>query len=176
MRLLTAVPDSVLWLPESNAAAMRNLRSEARTRGIDPTRLVFAPFAAKQEDHLARLKLADLFLDTWPYNAHTTAADALAVGLPVLTYQGGAFPARVASSLLHAMGLPELITQSWADYEDLALALVRDPGRLSALKAKLMANKATHPLFDTEKFCRAFEDLLFSVAQRQPKAASKTTI
>ena len=176
MSLLDKVPDAVLWLVARNEDTKANFRNAAEMSGISGKRLVFAERVPRVEDHLARYRLADLFLDTWPYNAHTTAADALAVGLPVLTYQGGAFPARVASSLLHAMGLPELITQSWADYEDLALALVRDPGRLSALKAKLMANKATHPLFDTEKFCRAFEDLLFSVAQRQPKAASKTTI
>ena len=169
MSLLAKVPGAVLWLVARNEETKANFRNAAEMSGISGKRLVFAARVPRVEDHLARYRLADLFLDTWPYNAHTTAADALGVGLPVLTYQGGAFPARVASSLLHAIGLPEMITQSWADYEALALALVTDPVRLAALKAKLSANKMTHPLFDTEKFCRAFEDLLFSVAHSQPK-------
>lgn len=163
MSLLAKVPGSVLWLVARNETTQANFRNAAEMFGIEGHRLVFAGRVPKVEDHLARYRLADLFLDTWPYNAHTTAADALGSGLPVLTYMGGAFPARVAASLLHAIGLPEMITHSWEDYEAMALDLVRDPQRLNAIKAKLAANKATHPLFDTAKFSRAFEDLLISV-------------
>lgn len=167
MSLLDQVPGSVLWLVARNEQTQKNFRHAAEMFGIAGHRLVFAGRVPRVEDHLARYRLADLFLDTWPYNAHTTAADALGAGLPVLTYMGGAFPARVAASLLHSIGLPEMITHSWADYEKLALDLVRDQPRLAALKARLRANKETHPLFDTKKFCRAFEDLLFSVAPAQ---------
>ena len=134
-----------------------HLRREAQARGIDPTRLVFAGRVPLVEDHLARYRLADLFLDTSPYNAHTTAADALMVGLPVVTCQGAAFPARVAASLLHAIGLPELITHSLEDYEALVLKLIADPPRLQEIKARLQANKQTHPLFDSDRFCRNLE-------------------
>jgi len=171
MSLLLQVPGAVLWLVARNEETKANFRNAAEMLGVSGKRLVFAARVPRVEDHLARYRLADLFLDTWPYNAHTTAADALGVGLPVLTYQGGAFPARVASSLLHAIGLPEMITQSWSDYEALALELARDPARLAALKTKLLANKATHALFDTKKFCLAFEDLLFSVAHNRPQLA-----
>ena len=168
MSLLDQVPGSVLWLVARNEQTQKNFRHAAEMFGVAGNRLVFAGRVPRVEDHLARYRLADLFLDTWPYNAHTTAADALGAGLPVLTYMGGAFPARVAASLLHSIGLPEMITHSWADYEKLALELVKDQPRLAELKARLLANKSTHPLFDTQKFCRAFEDLLFSVAHSAP--------
>lgn len=164
MSILDQVPGSILWLVARNEQTQKNFRHAAEMFGVAGNRLVFAGRVPRVEDHLARYRLADLFLDTWPYNAHTTAADALGAGLPVLTYMGGAFPARVAASLLHSIGLPEMITHSWADYEKLALELVRDQPRLAVLKARLLANKATHPLFDTKKFCAAFEDMLFSVA------------
>ena len=108
-------------------------------------------------EHLARHRLADLFLDTLPYNAHTTASDALWAGLPVLTCQGASFAARVASSLLQAVGLPELVTTSLADYEALALRLAGDARLLGELRARLGANRLTHPLFDTPRFCRHIE-------------------
>src|SRR5262249_56753103 len=111
-------------------------------------RLIFAP-RMKLEDHLARCRLADLFLDTLPYNAHTTASDALWVGLPVLTCMGKAFAGRVAASLLRAIGLPEMVTSNMADYEALALMLARDPARLGQIKVKLARNRETDPLFDT---------------------------
>jgi protein O-GlcNAc transferase len=150
MRLLAQVPGSVLWLVTRGEVAQRNLRAAAEARGIAPTRLVFAGRVPRVEDHLARYRQADLFLDTHPYNAHTTAADALMAGLPVLTYMGGSFPSRVAGSLLHAIGLPELATQSLAAYEAMALQLSQEPERLAAFKQRLQANLATHPLFDTE--------------------------
>ncbi|MFM7418294.1 MAG: hypothetical protein ACKO54_01095, partial [Alphaproteobacteria bacterium] len=132
MRILNAVPDSVLWLLANEAEAMERLRAVATGQGIDPARLVFAPNLPSAQ-HLARHRLAELFLDTLPYNAHTTASDALWAGLPVLTHMGQAFAGRVAASLLHAVGLPELITHDAAAYEALAIALGRDSTRAGAL-------------------------------------------
>lgn len=157
MRLLHRVPGSVLWLMSRGDTYQKNLRREAERRGVDPVRLVFASRVPLVEDHLARYRQADLFLDTHPYNAHTTAADALMAGLPVMTYMGNAFPARVAGSLLNAVGLRELITHSLEEYEALAFKLVTTPGLLTELKAKLIAGKATYPLFDTAAFCRNLE-------------------
>jgi predicted O-linked N-acetylglucosamine transferase (SPINDLY family) len=157
MRLLAAVPDSVLWLLEDSRPTTANLRAAASARGIAPERLVFAP-RAPQKEHLARHRLADLFLDTLPYNAHTTAADALWMGLPVVTCRGEAFAGRVAASLLHAGGLPELVTQTMAEYEALALALARDASRLQALRHRLAEERSRCPLFDTDRFRRHMED------------------
>ena len=156
LRLLAAVPDSILWLLSDNQTAKRNLTAAAAARGIDPARLVFAP-PAPPAAHLARHQLADLFLDTLPYNAHTTASDALWAGLPVLTLLGQQFDGRVAASLLEAMGLAELVTNSLADYEALALWLARDPEKLDGLRAKVAANRRTSPLYDTDRFRRALE-------------------
>jgi len=157
MRLLRQVDDSVLWLSCGNAHTVKNLCREAQARGVDPDRLVFALRVPLNEDHLARVRLADLFLDTLYYNAHTTAADALWVGVPVLTRPGATFASRVAGSLLGAIGLPELITTSLEDYESLALQLARDPARLAALRQKLGRNRDTYPLFDTHRFTRHLE-------------------
>lgn len=156
MRLLAAVPGSVLWLLRDNDGAERNLRKEAAARGIDPERLIFAG-RTSLEDHLARHRLADLFLDTLPYNAHTTASDALWAGLPVVTCLGQAFAGRVAASLLNAIGLPELVTHNLANYEALALKLAADPEALKAVRVKLVANRLTQPLFDTDRFRRNIE-------------------
>jgi len=157
MRLLAKIPGSTLWLMSRGDLCQINLRKEAEARGIDPSRLVFASRVPLVEDHLARYRQADLFLDTHPYNAHTTAADALMAGLPVVTYMGNAFPARVAGSLLNAIGLPELITHSLDEYEGLAFKLATQPALLEDLKQRLSANKATYPLFDTAGFCRNVE-------------------
>ena len=165
MRLLRQVEGSVLWLLEGNAAAPRNLRREAAARGIAPERLVFAP-RMKHEDHLARHRLADLFLDTLPYNAHTTASDALWAGLPVLTCLGTTFAGRVAASLLQAVGLPELITRSLGDYESLALQLANDATMLAAIKQKLARNRETFPLFDTDRFRRHIEAAYVAMWER----------
>jgi protein O-GlcNAc transferase len=157
MRLLREVPDSVLWLLNDNGGAVENLRREASARGIDPvTRLIFADRVGV-EDHLARHRLGDLFLDTLPYNAHTTASEALWAGLPVLTCQGQAFAGRVGASLLFAIGLPELVTQNLTEYEDLALKLARHPTWLAEIKTRLLRNRDTHPLFDTDRFRRNIE-------------------
>ncbi|MFO1248721.1 MAG: tetratricopeptide repeat protein [Alphaproteobacteria bacterium] len=156
MRLLAAVPGSVLWLLDDNESARGHLRVAAAARGIDPARMVFAP-RVQQAAHLARHRLADLFLDTLPYNAHTTASDALWSGLPLVTCKGKSFDGRVAASLLIAIGLPELITTSLRDYEALALSLARDPARLAGIRGRLAANRLSSPLFDTAAFCAAIE-------------------
>ena len=156
MRLLAKVPGSVLWLFEDNAGATANLRAAALARGIDPQRLIFAP-RMPLEKHLARHRLADLFLDTLPYNAHTTASDALWVGLPLVTCKGDSFPGRVAASLLNAIGLPELAADSLDAYEALALRLAHDASLLQSFRDKLQQNRLTHPLFDADRFRRNIE-------------------
>jgi len=165
MRLLKRLDGSVLWLFENNAAAARNLQNEARKRGVNPERLVFAPFQNLPE-HLARHALADLFIDTLPYNAHTTASDALWAGLPVVTCTGNTFASRVAASLLHAVGLPELITTSLEDYEALAYKLATTPELLATMKEKLARNRLTTPLFDTQRFCNHLETAYVEMWQR----------
>jgi protein O-GlcNAc transferase len=165
MRLLNGVENSVLWLLEDNQAAAGNLRRQAERGGVAPGRVIFAP-RVKMEEHLARHRLADLFLDTLPYNAHVTGSDALWTGLPVLTHMGHAFPGRVAASLLKAVGLPELITRSWEEYERLALVLAREPARLAGIRARLTQNRATHPLFDTDRYRRNIEAAYVTMRER----------
>ena len=156
MRLLNAVPGSVLWLYRDHEEAARNLKAAAAARGVDPARIVFAP-PVRLEDHLARHRAADLFLDTLPYNAHTTGSDTLWAGLPIVTAKGNTFAGRVAASLLTNVGLPELITETLEDYEALALALATDPERLAKLRAKLARVRDTSALFDTPRFTRGLE-------------------
>ncbi|MFC5069769.1 tetratricopeptide repeat protein [Flaviflagellibacter deserti] len=156
MRLLKAVPGSVLWLLEANRLVKDNLMQEAAKRGVDPYRLVFAP-KLQIAEHLGRHAHADLFLDTLPVNAHTTASDALWAGLPVLTCAGDTFIGRVAGSLLHAIGLPELVTHSLEEYETLALRLATDPDLLSGLRERLVANRLSAPLFDIGRYSRDLE-------------------
>ncbi|MES2473275.1 MAG: tetratricopeptide repeat protein, partial [Pseudomonadota bacterium] len=156
MRLLGKVDGSVLWLLQGNDAIRANFRREAETRGIDPERLIFAS-RTTPELHLARQQLADLFLDTLPYNAHTTASDALWAGLPLVTAPGRSFPARVAASILTAAGLPELVASDLESYETLALKLATDRGALAAVKEKLARNRRTTALFDTARFTRNLE-------------------
>ena len=162
MRILSKVENSVLWLLRTNDAATRNLRSEAVRRGIAPERLVFAP-RVKLEDHLARHRLADLFLDALPYNAHTTASDALWSGLPVVTCTGSTFPGRVASSLLTSVGLSDLVTSSLHDYESLALKLATHPELLEDVKGRLARNRLTRPLFNTDRFRQHIEVAYFTM-------------
>jgi predicted O-linked N-acetylglucosamine transferase (SPINDLY family) len=164
-RLLARAPGSVLWLLDANLEAQKNLRREAAARGIDPQRLIFAPKRPYAE-HLARLRNADLFLDTLPYNAHTTASDALWAGVPLVTCPGETFASRVAASLLHAAGLPELIAPSLEDYEALALRLAQQPEALAALKQKLDAQRTRCPLFDSLRFARALEALYERMVER----------
>jgi predicted O-linked N-acetylglucosamine transferase (SPINDLY family) len=166
MRLLREIDGSVLWLSHINDAATANLRREADARGIRPERLVFAPRVALNEDHLARYRLADLFLDTQPFGAHSTASDALWAGVPVLTCAGSTFASRVATSLLHAIGLDELVTASLPDYEALALTLARDRTRLDAIHARIAERRASSPLFDTERFARNLEAAYTTMCER----------
>jgi protein O-GlcNAc transferase len=171
MRLLAAVDGSVLWLLGDNAVAESNLRKAAAARGIDPARLVFAG-ELQLDQHLARHRLADLFLDTLPYNAHTTASDALAAGLPLVTCLGATFSGRVAASLLSAVGLPELVTHTLADYEALALKLARDREYLADVRARLAQNRKTFPLFDTKRFRRHIEAAYVTMYRRWQRGES----
>ena len=168
MRLLHAIPGSVLWLLEENPAATANLLREAQTRGVAAERLVFAKRIALP-DHLARLRNADLVLDTLPYGAHTTASDALWAGVPVLTCLGSTFAGRVAASLLWALGLPELIAHSRDEYETAARNLARDASALAAIKARLAENRDTYPLFDTARITRNLEAAYTQMWERQQR-------
>ncbi|WP_338768255.1 tetratricopeptide repeat protein [Massilia sp. METH4] len=165
MRILRRVPDSVLWIVADVDATRGNLVREAEARGIDGARLLFAA-RVPPADYLARFRLADLFLDTNPFNGGTTASDALWAGLPVLTWAGQTFCSRMAGSLLHAVGLPELVTHSLAEYEEMAVALATDRARMAELRSRLAVNRDTSPLFDTPRFVRDYEDLLASVVKR----------
>lgn len=166
IRLLNKIEDSVLWLSKHNDVAVRNLRQTAQSHGVDPARLVFATRVPLNEDHLARHRLADLFLDTLPFNAHSTAADALWTGLPVLTRVGETFAGRVAASLLTALDLPELITRTADEYERTALDLAADAGKLATLKAKLAQNRLAAPLFDTALTTRRIESAFKAMHKR----------
>jgi predicted O-linked N-acetylglucosamine transferase (SPINDLY family) len=165
MRILQRTPGSVLWLLADNTTAKANLLRFAEGQGIDSARLVFAP-RVPPEEYLARFQLADLFLDTLPFNGGTTASDALWAGLPVLTCSGRTFASRMAGSLLRTIGLPELITTSLTDYEEKAVRLAADPKELSEIRQRLADNRLISPLFDTPRFVRALDDLLESVALR----------
>ena len=168
MRLLSNVAGSVLWLLADNAGAERNLRREAAAHGIDPARLIFAPRLALAE-HLARQRLADLFLDTMPINAHTTASDALWAGLPVVTCRGNSFVARVAASILCAADLPELVTDNLVDYQACALRLALEPALLASIRRRLDENRAKCALFDIARYTRHLEaayTTMWDIAQR----------
>ncbi|MGO9934563.1 MAG: tetratricopeptide repeat protein [Steroidobacteraceae bacterium] len=165
MRILKQVEGSVLWLLVDNKTAAENLRREARARNVDAGRLIFAAHMALPE-HLARHRAADLFIDTLPCNAHTTASDALWAGLPVLTRMGESLAARVAASLLYAIGLPELVTTTQEQYESTAIELASDPGRLAEFKDRLRRNRLTMPLFDTEQFTRHVENAYTQMYER----------
>jgi predicted O-linked N-acetylglucosamine transferase (SPINDLY family) len=165
MELLRVVEKSVLWLFEDNKFCSENLRREARQRGIDPHRLVFAKMLPLAE-HLARHRCADLFLDTLPYNAHTTASDALWAGLPLLTQIGETFAGRVAASLLNAAGLPELITTSAREYERTAIELAQNPARLVSIKQKLWDSRLNMPLFDSELYAKHLEAAYAAMHER----------
>jgi predicted O-linked N-acetylglucosamine transferase (SPINDLY family) len=165
MRLLRQVEGSVLWLIEGNPVTSKNLRREAEWRGVAEDRLIFAP-RLRIPEHLARHRLADIFLDTLPYNAHTTASDSLWAGLPVVTCLGSTFAGRVAASLLNAAGLNELVTANLDDYEALALKLAHDSGLLASQKAKLASHRLDCPLFDTQRFTRHIESAYITMWQR----------
>ena len=165
MRILNAVEGSVLWLFEDNNFATESLKNEAEKRGIDSNRLVFAKRMFLPE-HLARHQQADLFLDTFPYNAHTTASDALWAGLPIITLMGESFASRVAASLLYAINLPELVTTSRAEYELLAIELATNPLKLNSIKQKLTKNRLTTPLFHAQLFTKNLEATYMQMYER----------
>lgn len=175
-RLLLAVPGSVLWLVGDNAVVEANLRREALARGLEPARLVFARRMAYPQ-HLARLRLVDLCLDTLPYNGGATSSDVLWAGVPMVTCAGRSFAARMSGSLLRTLGLPELVTHSLQDYELTALELARAPARLDELRARLAGNRTTGTLFDTERFCRHLEAAFTAMTERcrrnEPPASIK---
>jgi predicted O-linked N-acetylglucosamine transferase (SPINDLY family) len=164
-KILTATPDSVLWLLEGPQAAMENLRKEALRRGIAPERLIFAP-KLPQAAHLGRLALADIALDTFPYTSHTTGSDALWAGVPLLTTLGGTFGSRVAASLLSAAGLPELVCDSWPSYIEQTIALALDGERRQRLRQHLLNGRQTLPLFATQRFTRNLEALFETIRQQ----------
>jgi predicted O-linked N-acetylglucosamine transferase (SPINDLY family) len=165
MRLLHSLQGSVLWLIEDSPDAMRHLQNEARARDIDPARIIFAKRIPLPE-HLARHRCADLFLDTLPYNAHTTASDALWAGLPVLTCTGTSFAGRVATSMLTALDMPELITSNASQYEALAYELATNPEKLQAIKTKLAQNRLSSPLFNANLITRDIEKAYQAMHQR----------
>jgi predicted O-linked N-acetylglucosamine transferase (SPINDLY family) len=168
MGILKATGNSVLWMLESNDEFAPRLRSEAEKLGVAGERLIFAPPVPPAE-HLARIKLADLSLDSLPYNAHTTACDCLWVGVPILTLRGSTFPGRVAASLLEAMGLPELIRENPADYREAAQKLAGDAATLESIRRKLWQNRLTTPLFDTARFCRHIEAAYEAMSERSQR-------
>lgn len=151
-----------LWLFTSNNLAEINLKNEAQKRGINPSRLVFAK-TLPNDEHLARIRLADLFLDTFNFNAHTTACDALWAGIPVVTLMGKSFASRVAGSLLHALEMPELVTTTEEDYESLALSIAKNPDKVKKLKKKLEINRESAPLFDSIKYTKNLEKALKNI-------------
>jgi predicted O-linked N-acetylglucosamine transferase (SPINDLY family) len=165
MRILARVPGSVLFMDAKVEATAVNLRRHAQAKGIDPARLVFGT-PLSLPDWLARHRVADLFLDTLPYNAGTTASDALWAGLPVLTCIGSTFTGRMAASLLKSIGLPELIASTFAQYEDLAVDLAQSPQRLANIKKKLAHNRLTMPLFDQKRFTKNLETAYASIYER----------
>jgi predicted O-linked N-acetylglucosamine transferase (SPINDLY family) len=165
MRILHGVPGSVLWLYTGSDDAVDNLRREAEMRGVAPARLVFARNVPYLE-HIARYALADLFLDTLPFNAGATASDALWAGVPVVTCAGEAFASRMAGSLLRTVGLPDLVTDNLADYEALALDLARSPSRLATIRQRLVNIRRTTPLFDTARFTLHLEAAYVEMWQR----------
>jgi predicted O-linked N-acetylglucosamine transferase (SPINDLY family) len=173
MRILRLTGNSVLWLLENNPRASANLRTAADSQGVSPARLVFAQ-QEPPDRHLARLPLADLVLDTLPYGAHTTASDALRMGVPVLTLLGGSFAGRVAASLLSAIGCPELITSSASEYESFACELTRNPALLEGIKNRIAHNGKTAPLFDTPRMTRNLEAAYTEMWQRHQRGESPT--
>ena len=164
MRILSRTPDGVLWLRDGPRPLVERLRREVKRRGVDPARLLFAAGMDSREQHLQRQGLADIFLDTAPYGAHATAADALVAGVPVLTVRGGSFVSRVAASMLSAAGLPELVAPSLDAYEALAIALARDGGRLAGMRRTL--REAASPFFDPDKFRSDMETALIAMYQK----------
>lgn len=166
MAILREIPEALLWLTDEHPLAVSNLRKEAAERGVDGERLIFAPRAPSGADYLARYRVADLALDTFPYNSHSTAADALWAGCPLVTLSGRSFASRVCGSILRTAGLPELVTSSWDGYRALVVGLARDPGARAAIRSRLAAARGSSPLFDTEAFTRSLERAYLAMHER----------
>jgi predicted O-linked N-acetylglucosamine transferase (SPINDLY family) len=166
MKILSMVEGSILWLSDGNETSINNLKKEAKKHGINSDRLFFAPRLELREDHLNRIKLADLFLDTHPYNAHATTSDAIQVGLPVLTCVGKSFASRVAASLINSVDLPELLTKTHEQYEKIAIDLATKPSKLKAIKEKLEINLTTSPLYDTPLYVKQIETAFMTMYER----------
>ena len=175
MAVLREQPDAVLWLAGTYAPAMENLRREAEARGVSGERLIFAQFAPTRADYLARYRVVDLTLDTFPYGSHTTAADALSAGCPIVAVAGETFASRVSGSILRAAGLPELVAGSLEEYRTLVLDLTRDAARRERLRARLEALRATSPLFDPDRFVRALEQAYITMWQRYERGEPPAT-
>jgi len=165
-KILTRTEESILWIPENNPQFMLNIQKEFLKRGVKEERIIFAKKEESMADHLSRYELADLFLDTYPYNAHSTGLDSLKAGVPIITLIGNSFASRVAASLLNAVNMPELITNSQEEYEALAIDLATNPEKLYAIKQKLAKNLISEPLFDTPLFTRNIEALYVKMHQR----------
>ena len=176
MQLLSAVPESVLWLRDTSTVGKNNLAKEAERRGVDPSRLIYAPRTPTRAEHYARFSLADVFLDTYPYNAHTTAVDALGVGVPVVTLRGRTFASRVASSLLAACDLGQLATDSLERYRQVGLELARAPQAVMDLKAQLRRVRDTAALFDRVRFCRHLESAYGEIWARHARGERPTPL
>ena len=166
MRILSKVDGSILWLPKGNSTSVNNLKKEAKKNSVDENRIIFASRLSLREDHLNRIQLADLFLDTMPYNAHATTSDALQVGLPVLTCIGNSFASRVAASLINSVNLPELITDNQEQYESLAIQLALNPEKIKTIKEKLNNNLIKSPLYDTPLYTQHLESAYLSMYDR----------
>jgi len=166
MRILSKVDGSVLWLSDGNTTGIDNLKKEAKKNNVDESRLIIAPRLDLREDHLNRIKLADLFLDTLPYNAHATTSDALQVGLPVLTQIGESFASRVAASLISSVDMQELITESQEQYEESAIELATNPEKLKAIKDKLYIQLKSSPLYNTPLYTKQLEAAYLEMYER----------
>jgi predicted O-linked N-acetylglucosamine transferase (SPINDLY family) len=176
MRILAAVPGGVLWLREAVPLVRRNLEREAAQRGIDPARLIFAPRTATRAEHFARFSLAHVFLDTTPYNAHTTAVEALGAAVPIVTLRGNTFAGRVAASILHACGMHELAVDSLADYERLAIDLSRNPQLLAQWRERLRQARTQAAFFDATRYCRYLEDALILAWSRHERGEAPAAL
>ena len=176
MKILSQVENSYLWIATENQVVMTNLRSEAEKRGISNSRLIFAPRMTEKSDHMARIKLANLFLDTFPFNAHTTASDALRAGLPLLTLPGNSFASRVSASMLKNLNLQELIANSTGDYESIAISLANNPIKLEEIREKLFKASKTASIFNTDAYIKKLESAYQNVYQRSMKGLPPVSI
>ena len=166
MKIMKEAPNSILWMLVSNKTAQNNLEKFAQTKGIGPERIIFARYVP-ESDHLNRMRFADVFLDSFPYNAHTTASDSLRMGVPVLTLKGKSFASRVAASIIHQFDLDELVTSSTEEYKNKAIELYNNSIKLKEIKKKLDDNREKSPLFDSKKFTVNLEKIYLEVFKKK---------